>query len=1018
MPYIELHSHSYYSLLDGVPTPEELVKQAVKWEMPAIALTDHNGLYGIPRFWEASQKAGIKAIIGCEITLDNKCGHLTLLAENQIGYSNLCRLITLSHHKGKKGEALLQESTLIENSAGLIALSGCRKSSIVQALISRDYQTAIHTASRYSEIFGQDCFFLEMQNHHERNDYYINEQISNLSNKLRLPSVATGNVHYLTSEDAPLHDILTCIRYRLPLEHAISYLRTNHEYYFHSPQQMEQLFNEYTQSTNNTLHISERCQVSLPFGPQALPQIQLSAQMSADDRLSKLCHTTLAQKIVSNKNKYILTLNHELRLISEHNLANYFLVVWDLICFARRNNILCQGRGSAANSLVAYLLGITPIDPLSTGLVFERFLSRERSTTPDIDIDFAADKREEVIQYIYNKYGPEQVSMACTIVTFRARSALRDVGLALGFEKDTLQNATTVLDDRSASSLPESEGIRAIIKEDFHSPRWQELLRMAALLEGFPRHLGIHNGGMILSKQKLANHIPIEPASMQERTVVQWDKDSLELMNWIKLDVLGLRMLSAISDACALINPSPELDKLRFDDHDVFDMICRGETIGIFQIESRAQASLIPRFKPRSLADLTIQVALIRPGPLQSNMVHPYLLRREGGKPITYLHPLLKPALKETLGVILFQEQVLKIARDLAGFTPGEGDLLRRSLRHKHTKEQLKHFHTRFIDGAQSRGVCAITANQIFDQLKSFGGYSFSKAHAAAFAVITYWSAWLRYHHPTEFFIGVLRNQPMGFYPEHVVISDARRIGIRFLPVDLRYSKARSTLQSGKIRLGLKTIRGLGTEHINLLLQQRKLAPFQSLPDLIQRMKFTRPLMESIILSGALDYLHPRKHRRQILWELTDAYQTKPGLKDLELTIPEEQAALQPMTSEEEFTSQLHATRVSIDHHPTYLYRNVLSHHKTTLASQLHGMNNGQKVKVGGIVVTRQSPPTANGIRFLALEDKSGLINVIIHTNTYNSYRIEYHSNFVIVEGNLQIKHGALNLIATHIISL
>ena len=1001
-----------------MPTPEDLVKQAAKWEMPAIALTDHNGLYGIPRFWKASQKAGIKAIIGCEVTLDNKCGHLTLLAENQIGYSNLCRLITLSHHKSKKGEALLQENTLIENSAGLIALSGCRKSSITQSLISRDYQAAIHTASRYSEIFGQDCFFLEMQNHHERNDYYINAQIANLSNKLNLPLVATGNVHYLTSEDAPLHDVLTCIRHRLPLEHAINYLRTNHEYYFHSPQQMKKLFNEYTQSINNTLYISERCQVNLPFGPQVLPQIQLSSQMNSDDRLSKLCHTTLAQKIVSDKNKYILTLDHELSMISEYNLANYFLVVWDLICFARKNNILCQGRGSAANSLVAYLLGITPIDPLNTGLVFERFLSRERSTTPDIDIDFAADRREEVIQYIYNKYGPEQVSMACTIVTFRARSALRDVGLALGFEKDTLQNATAVLDDHSASSLPESKSIRAILKEDFYSPRWQELLRIAALLEGFPRHLGIHNGGMIVSKQKLTDYMPIEPASMPERTVVQWDKDSLELMSWIKLDVLGLRMLSAISDSCALINPSPELEKLRLDDPDVFDMICRGETIGVFQIESRAQSSLIPRFKPRSLAALTIQVALIRPGPLQSNMVHPYLLRREGRNPTTYLHPLLKLALKETLGVILFQEQVLKIARDLAGFTPGEGELLRRALRHKHTKEQIKHFHTRFIDGAQSRGVSTFIANQIFDQLKSFGGYSFSKAHAAAFAVITYWSAWIRCHHPTEFFIGVLRNQPMGFYPEHVVISDARRIGVRFLPVDLRYSKARSTLQSGKIRLGLKTIRGFGTEHINLLLQERKLAPFQSLPNLIQRMKFPRPLMESIVLSGALDYLHPKKHRRQILWELTDAYQTTSRLNDLKLTISREQVVLKPMTPEQKFASEFNATQVSIDNHPTYLYRDALSHHKTTLVSQLHSMNNGQKVKVGGIVVTRQSPPTANGIRFLALEDSSGLINVVIHANTYNSYRIEYHSNFVVVQGSLQIKHGALNLIATHIISL
>ena len=1018
MPYIELHSHSYFSLLDGVPSPEELVKQAVKWNMPAIALTDHNGLYGIPRFWKAAQKVGIKAIIGCEITLSNKYGHLTLLAENQIGYSNLCRLITLAHHKGKKGKAILQENTLIEHSAGLIALSGCKKSSIVQALISRDHKAATYIASRYSEIFGQDCFFLEIQNHHERNDYYINKGIETLSNKLKLPLVATGNVHYLTPEDAPLHDVLTCIRHRLSLERAINYLRTNHEYYFHSPQQMKQLFNEWEQSINNTFSISQRCQVDLPFGPQTLPQVHLSSQMNPDDTLSKLCHTTLIQKFGINKHKYIQTLDRELRMIAEYSLANYFLVVWDIICFARKNNILCQGRGSAANSLVAYLLGITPIDPLSTGLVFERFLSRERSTTPDIDIDFAADRREEVIQYIYKKYGPEQVSMACTIVTFRARSALRDVGLALGFDKDILQNSITVLDDRSASSLPESEGIRTIIKEDFYSPQWQELLRIASLLEGFPRHLGIHNGGVILSNHNLTNHIPVEPATMQERTVIQWDKDSLELMGWIKLDVLGLRMLSAISDACSLINPSPELEKLRFDDPDVFDMICRGETIGIFQIESRAQASLIPRFKPRSLTDLTIQIALIRPGPLQSNMVHPYLLRREGKKPTTYLHPLLKPALQETLGVILFQEQVLKIARDLAGFTPGEGELLRRALRHKHTREQLKHFHTRFIDGAQSRGVSAFIANQIFDQLKSFGGYSFSKAHAAAFAVITYWSAWIRCHHPTEFFIGILRNQPMGFYPEHVVISDARRIGIRFLPVDLRYSKAINTLQSGKIRLGLKTIRGLGKEHINLLLQERKLAPFQSLPNLIQRIKFPRPLMESIILSGALDYLHPRKHRRQILWELTDAYQTTSRLNDLKLTIPEEQVALKPMTPEQKFAAQLHATRVSIDNHPTYLYRNILSHHKTTLVSQLHSMNNGQKVKVGGIVATRQSPPTANGIRFLALEDSSGLINVVIHPNTYNSYRIEYYSNFIIIQGNLQITHGSLNLIAMHIISL
>ena len=1018
VPYIEFHAHSYFSLLDGVPTPEALVAQAAKWEMPALALSDHNGLYGLPRFWQAAQQAGLKAIIGCELTLTQNGGHLTLLAENQRGYSNLCRLITHAHREGEKGRAALPESALAENTAGLIALSGCRRGAIARALLAREQQRATRIAARYADMFGRERFFLELQRHHERNDRYLNAGLEKLGHRLGLPLIATGNVHYLTPADAHIHDVLTCIRQRLPLERAGDQLRANHEYYFHSPQEMEDLFAAWPQALRNTLAVAERCRARPPTGPQALPQMHLPPGVSADAHLRALCRTALGRKAGAGARKYQRTLERELKLIAEQHLANYFLLVWDVMCFARRRGILCQGRGSAANSLVAYLLGITPIDPLAASLVFERFLSPERPTPPDIDIDFAADRREQVIQYIYHKYGAEHVAMACTVVTFRARSALRDVGFALGFDEELLQRVSAGMDDYSAAALPQSESLRATLGDDFHSPRWQQLLQLAARLEGFPRHLGIHNGGMVLSTRPLAAQIPVEPATMEARTVVQWDKDSLELMGWIKLDVLGLRMLAAIADACALIDPPPDLDTLTFDDPAVFDMLCRAEIIGVFQVESRAQATLIPRFQPRSFADLTVQVALIRPGPMQANMVHPYLRRREKSEPVTYLHALLEPALRETLGVILFQEQVLKIARDLASFTPGEGELLRRALSHKRAGEQLQACRARFLAQAQARGVSAAIAEQAFEQLKAFGGYAFSKAHAAAFAVITYWSAWLRCHHPAPFFAGLLRQQPMGFYPAHVVLSDARRAGVRFLPVDLRHSQAGSTLQSGAVRLGLQSIHGLGAEQIELLLQERRRAPFRSLAGLLRRTALPRPVVESLLLAGALDHLHPSGDRRQLLWELAEAYRAATGPPPLALPARDEGMTLPPMTAAERLATEFAVTGLSARRHPTDLRHKLFARAGALPVAQLSTLQDGQRVTVGGMVVARQRPPTAHGICFLALEDSSGLLNVVVYPDVYAQHRAGCRAAFALIRGQLQLKHGAVHLVAREVVAV
>jgi len=1015
VPYIELHAHSYFSLLDGVPTPEALVVQAAEWDMPALALSDHNGLYGLPRFWKAAQQAGLKAIISCELTLAQNGGHLTLLAETQRGYSNLCRLITLAHREGKKGRAALPESALAENAAGLIALSGCRRGAIARALLTREQQQAIHIAARYADMFGRECFFLELHRHHERNDRYLNAGLEQLGNRLGLPLIATGNVHYVTPADAHIHDVLTCIRQRLPLERAGDQLRANHEYYFRSPQEMEALFAAWPQALRNTLVVAERCWARPPTGPQAMPQMHLPPDVSADAHLHALCRTALGRKAGAGARKYQRTLECELKLIAEQRLANYFLLVWDVMCFARRRGILCQGRGSAANSLVAYLLGITPIDPLAAGLVFERFLSPERPNPPDIDIDFAADRREQVIQYIYHKYGSEHVAMACTVVTFRARSALRDVGFALGFDEGLLQHASAGLDDYSAAALPQSKSLRATLGDNFQSPRWQQLLQLAARLDGFPRHLGIHNGGMMLSARPLDVQIPVEPATMEARTVVQWDKDSLELMGWIKLDVLGLRILAAIADACALIDPPPDLAALTFDDPAVFDMLCRAETIGVFQVESRAQAALIPRFQPRSFTDLTVQVALIRPGPLQANMVHPYLRRREKSEPVTYLHALLEPALRETLGVILFQEQVLKVARDLAGFTPGEGELLRRALGHKRAGEQLPAFRARFLARSQARGVSAAIAGHAFEQLKAFGGYAFSKAHAAAFAVITYWSAWLRCHYPAPFFAGLLRQQPMGFYPAHVVLSDARRAGVRFLPVDLRHSQAGSTLQSGAVRLGMQSIHGLGAKQIELLLQERRRAPFRSLAELLRRIALPRPAVESMLLAGALDYLHPTGDRRQLLWELAEAYHTASGPTPLALPTRTEQVTLPPMTDAECLETEFAVTGFNASRHPTDLHRKFFARSGALPVAQLSNLRDGQRVTVGGMVVARQHPPTARGICFLALEDISGLLNVVVYPDVYAQYRVGCRAAFALIRGRLQLEHGAVHLVAKEV---
>lgn len=1033
--YVELHAHSDHSLLDGVPSPEALALRAAELGMPALALTDHDGLYGAVRFVQGAKEAGLKPILGAEMTLDDKT-HLTLLVETGEGYANLCRLITLARRDQAKGVSRLSRGDLAAHVEGLIALSGCRRGEIPQHLAAGATEEALQVTRGYARLFGPACFFIELQRHHRQGDLRLIAQLVSLAEQTGLGLLATGNVHYLRPKQRELHDVLTCIRHRSTLEDAgrATVLRSNAEYLLRSPAEMASLFPQHPVALENSLRIAGRCADAaklLPAGPQALPRFPVPGGRPAHVYLRTLCLSALRDHYPSSPPQELL--ERELAVIKELGLADYFLVVWDIVRFSRRAGIRCQGRGSAANSLVAYLLGITPIDPVAGGLVFERFLSPERAKTPDIDIDFAADRREEVIQYVYRRYGLEHAAMACTLVTYRARSAVRDVARALGFPPALVERLATTLDVRRADSVQASLGLVESFGADLLTPLneeglaggpFQHLLRIVPQMEGIPRHLGIHNGGMILSGPPLFDLVPLEPATMPDRMVTQWDKDGLEGTGMVKIDILGLRTLSAIQDAVTIVKAQtgqqPALEALPLNDPAVYEMLCRGKAIGVFQVESRAQANLLPQFQPRCFADLVIQISLIRPGPIQANMVHPYLRRRRGVEAVTYLHPSLEPALEETLGVIIFQEQVLKIARDLAGFTPGRAELLRRALGHKRASERLARFRQSFCDGAAAQGVSLRVARRVWQGLKAFGGYAFAKSHAAAFAVLTYQSAWLRCYHPAAFFTALLRNQPIGFYPPHVIVSEARRCGVDIRPADITLSDLKPTVEGAALRLGLVAVGGLGKAAGTSIVEARRGGPFRSLADLIRRTGLGRRAVEALIWAGVFDgWGTPR---RQLLWDLEAALEAAGRPPALPLESGEERPRFGFLSPLERLWAEFTQTGFSSHGHLTTLVSDRLREMGVTPSGALPDLVDGGRVWVGGVVVSAQRPPAANGVAFLALEDEWGLVNVVLRPEVYQAsrpvLRQRRNSPFVVVEGQLQKRNGAISILAHKVIPL
>jgi len=1017
--YAELHAHSAFSLLDGASEPETLVARAAALGLPALALTDHDAVYGVPRFLRAAHEHGIRPVLGAELTLAARgedCAnphHLTLLVENQAGWHNLCYLISRGRAAAAKGNACLPPVELVGCTGGLIALSGCRRGAISRALLAGDRERALAHARRYRDLFGPDHFYIELHNHLLPDGKLLRRHLAALAAYLRLETVATNNIHYATRDRHRLQDVLVAIRHGLALDQVLACGRANSEYYLKGAAEMAALFPDYPQALANSTRLAERCAFAPAYGLQDLPHFPTPGGMSSNAYLRRRCAQGL-QARYGNTGSYRAQaraqLERELVVIEGAGLANYFLVVGDLVRFAAGEGIRCQGRGSAAGSLVAYLLGISPIDPLAHDLVFERFLSEERLQAdarflPDIDIDFDAARREEVIQYMYDTYGEAHTAMACTFVTYRRRSALRDVGKVLELPPAVVATARRALETGEEAGIAENESLVL-------------LLELAEQLEGLPRHLGIHAGGMVVTGAPLMGRVPTEPATMPGRVVVQWDKEGLEDAGLVKIDLLGLRMLAAVTETLALIEQTegkaPDLSALTFDDPAVYAMLTAGETLGVFQVESRAQTQLLPRLKPRCFDDLVVAISLIRPGPLQGNMVHPYLRRREGLEPVTYTHPLLRPALAETLGVILFQEQVLEVARDLAGFTPGQGELLRRALGAKRPGEAVEKLREQFLSGATAQGVPAETAETVFEQLCAFGGYAFARSHAAAFSVLVYQSAWLRRYHFLPFFTALLNNQPMGFWPPAVLVGEVKRQGYQVLPVDVHASEGPCTLEENALRLGLNRVKGVGEALIARITTARAEKAFASLADFWERAHPGRRVGEALITAGALDgWGIPR---RQLLWEL-GMLSERPGELDLDfrpeaVTLP----ALSPLEAlrDEEATLGFSAGEHLLAH-----YRPALRQQGIRSCEAVIAAGEGARVQVAGRVVVHQSPPTAKGVHFLTLEDETGLLDVIVRPAVYRQHRRLLHTTgMLLVRGRVQRRAGPGVLVAHTLLPL
>ncbi len=1010
-----MHCWSNFTFLEGGSHPEELIDRAAELELAAIALTDRDGLYGSVRFATRARERGVAAIVGSELTFDDGA-RIVLLVEDACGYANLCRLISRAQLRGRKGDARLRLEDLSGCSDGLIALSGGLNGRVERAFAAGNPVAARAEAERLRDLFGER-FHLELQQHLLAGDTQRNLQLLELARAGRFPYVATNAAIYAHKDHAAAADVLYCIKEGTTLERARAdcRLRANAEYHLKSPEAMARIFAPYPDAIARTLEIAQRTQFRLERLTGQFPDFLAPAGSSAQRYLRELVYRGAAERystpLAANVERQ---LEYELGIIAKVDLAGYFLIVWDIVRAAGEMGVLCQGRGSAANSAVCYALGITAVDPIGMDLLFERFMSEERREIPDIDIDFAHQDREKVIQYVYRRYGRANAAMAAEVVSYRTRSALRDVAKALGMSAD----AVAALAREAAAQ----ESLEAIAGDG-------DLLALCRRIEGFPRHMGIHSGGMVLTRDPLVQVAPVEWATMRDRTVVQWDKDDLQALGLIKIDLLGLGMLSllreafALHAACAargdrwLPSTAPlALHAIPPDDAPTYAMLQRADTIGVFQIESRAQQSMLPRMKPACFYDIVMQVAIIRPGPIQGQMIHPFLRRRAGLEPVSYPHPKLRPVLERTLGVPLFQEQGMRLAIEAAGFSAGEADVLRRAMGHKRSRARMDAIHPRLIEGMTRSGIDAESAERLFAMLQGFADYGFPESHAASFALLAYASAYVKCRFPAIFAAAILNVQPMGFYSTEVLVNDARRHGVTIRPIAVNASGYRSSVEpDGALRLGLHLVRGLGEAQRMRLEAALAGGPFEDLLDFVVRTRLEREALENLAAAGAFAPWYPQ--RREAMWALRGIGERE-GRGELGrlMDVVEAPAHFAPLSAQLETRFDLWSTGVSPQRQVVEHFRAQLAARRVVTARALARLPASGLVRAGGLVITRQQPGTAKGFVFLTLEDETGLVNVIVRPDVYRRYRRTIRlSSMLIVEGRLQREGGCIDLLAQRV---
>ena len=1290
-PFAELHCHSNFSFLDGASSVDDLAERAVELGLSAVALTDHQGLYGAVRFATAAAEAGLRPIVGMEIELLDAIApdpggvviprrrrkarapqpqdhlplepptdgrvvrppierlrppghreprkedlrgvrprelgpHLVLVARDMTGYRSLCRLASAAQLAGTKGAPRFTHKLVAANTDGLIALSGCRHGEFARRLAAGDREGAADTLRRLAKVFGDDSFFVELQHHLLPDDDWLVGESVDLANAAGLPVVVTNDAHYARPAERELQDVLVCIKHGKTLDESGHLRRANGEYHLKSGAEMaalppgtgvlgESVARAWAEGIERAGEIGSQCSVDFDFEQYRFPGFPVPSGETAFGYLEGLCHEGMRKRYVPLRPAVVKQLAHELEVIERTGLAEFFLICWDIMRFCRERGIPAQGRGSAGDSIVAYVLGITRVDPIRHKLLFERFINEGRTSYPDVDIDFASSRREEVIQYCYERYGEAHTGMVCNLVTYRARSAVREVGYALGFPRPLVDRVAKALETYDsvmvrrdleaeggfadfftplAASVDQNErmldgkgelhpvavlrpgrrgssddeggpgdtpvSVRWLHAEDRAAevhpvlqrpPRrvdpgsegrgttlphalpallvrsdevgrggpttvarhvqpgrdvdpkqvqtsatlsvdplhnhsagagfasaaeqgstagltpWDRWLELTAQIDGFPRHLSIHTGGMLITAAPLVDIAPLERATMPGRVVVQYDKRDIETIKLIKLDLLGLRMLSSIDDALRDITTDcavhVDLDRLPEDIPEVFRMIQAADTVGVFQIESRAQMQTLPRSRPTTLDDLVVEVAIIRPGPIQGNAVHPYLRRRQGIEKVTYLHPSLQPALEETMGVILYQEQVMKIAIDVAGFTAGESDGFRRAMGTWRSSREMEKLHAKFVDGCMTKnGLSTDQAEELFRQVSAFASFGFNKSHAAAFARTAYESAFLKLFYPAQFVTGLINAQPMGFYPIEVLINDAKRHGVAVLPVDVNASRyltrtewvgmpdeplpdgagidrrpvavvssgcvvpdqaardrwAAPTAIGYGIRLGLGLVKGIGeAEGEALDAEVAARGPFKSLADLSARTELAEEVIARLIRAGALDSLG--EPRRKLLWQLREVCGATRKTQSLDLRLPPTDAPDLPPPSELERLGDAYAI-LSLDarRQVIELFRPALDRLGVTTNGALVDTRPG-RVKIGGLVVTRQHPMTAKGTVFLALEDETGMVNVTLWPDTWARFRgtVRRHA-LLYVEGRLERQSDVVNVIADRVESL